>query len=288
MNTELPSTYFLSPEQRQFYEENGYLVIKGFIDFASLYTYKQRFSQITSRNVDRGSMRIVKEKKLISQGLTGEDVINKISEIHYDEVFMSYTEHPRLIHVISQFIGDDMRVMNSMVINKPPGSVSHPPHQDLFYFPFRPAEKIIAAWTAVDDATIENGCLYIVPKSHKRNIMYKHGNIEDATNVLYHGILDQAVASEPRFYLEMSPGDTVFFHPLVVHGSGPNTTQRYRKSMTAHYAAADVHYIDVRGSIQEDLAKETEELVKKYGLHMSYAELWQLKSKEVTRVKSKL
>lgn len=38
--------------------------------------------------------------------------------------------------------------------------------QDLFYFPFRPAEKIVAAWTAMEKVEVENGCLFVVPRSH--------------------------------------------------------------------------------------------------------------------------
>lgn len=46
--------------------------------------------------------------------------------------------------------------------------------------------------------------------------------------------------------LEMQPGDTVFFHPLLVHGSGVNKSNRTRKAISCHYAAADCNYIDVR------------------------------------------
>ncbi|KAI5632329.1 phytanoyl-CoA dioxygenase (PhyH) domain-containing protein [Phthorimaea operculella] len=94
---------------------------------------------------------------------------------------------------------------------------------DMFYFPFRPAHKIIAAWTAVDDVTLENGALYVVPGSHKPGVLHAHGQLQDS-NYLYHGILkeDLLAPTHDRIHLEMSPGDTVFFHPLLVHGSGPN------------------------------------------------------------------
>lgn len=58
-----------------------------------------------------------------------------------------------------------------MFINKPPnmGSSSrHPLHQDIVYFPFRPADRIVAGWAAMEETTRENGALIIYPGSHKR------------------------------------------------------------------------------------------------------------------------
>ncbi len=52
-------------------------------------------------------------------------------------------------------------------------------------------------------------------------------------------------------YLEMQPGDTVFFHPLLVHGSGVNKSNRTRKAISCHYAAGDCQYIDVNLKILE-------------------------------------
>lgn len=54
----------------------------------------------------------------------------------------------------------------------------------------------------------------------------------------------------------MDKGDCVFFHPLTIHGSGANRTNGFRKAITSHYAAAECHYIDVRGTIQERECRE--------------------------------
>ncbi|CAK1547847.1 unnamed protein product [Leptosia nina] len=278
----------LSLEQKQFFEANGYLVIKRLFDFEELYSLKQRFIQVAKGLVDKGNSTIVREAVLLKKGLKGEEAINKIQEIHFDDVFMSYTEHPKLLSVLSQFIGDNIRVMNSMFINKPPGTTQHPPHQDLFYFPFRPAEKIIASWTAIDDVTEENGCLFVIPRSHKLNHLYPHGHAPN-TNKLYHGILDESVYDTGKWVqLAMSPGDTVFFHPLLVHGSGPNVATRYRKAITAHYASGSCHYVDVGGTVQELAAKDIEAEAKRRGFNVSFVDTWRYKSKQVMGARSNL
>ena len=58
-----------------------------------------------------------------------------------------------------------------MFINKPPNmgkSSQHPIHQDILYFPFRPADRIVAGWSALENATLENGALIVYPGTHKR------------------------------------------------------------------------------------------------------------------------
>jgi phytanoyl-CoA hydroxylase len=58
-------------------------------------------------------------------------------------------------------------------------------------------------------------------------------------------------------------GDSVFFHPLLIHGSGTNRTAGFRKSISGHFASSHCTYIDVRGTTQEDIGKEIEEILKK-------------------------
>ena len=59
-----------------------------------------------------------------------------------------------------------------------------------------------------------------------------------------------------RVHLHMEKGDTVFFHPLLIHGSGTNLSGRFRKAISCHYSTSDCHYIDVTGTTQENIAKE--------------------------------
>lgn len=78
--------------------------------------------------------------------------------------------------------------MHSMLINKPPDSGAltsiHPLHQDLYYFPFRPADRIVGVWTAMEKVTQDNGCLLVVPGSHRKNLL-KHGYPKVSINSCY-------------------------------------------------------------------------------------------------------
>jgi hypothetical protein len=63
----------------------------------------------------------------------------------------SYCELPAVLDRVACFIGNDIKAMHTMFINKPPdlgsGSSRHPLHQDLHYFPFRPATRLCFAWS---------------------------------------------------------------------------------------------------------------------------------------------
>ncbi|XP_045867821.1 phytanoyl-CoA dioxygenase, peroxisomal-like [Meles meles] len=84
--------------------------------------------------------------------------------------------------------------------------------------------------------------------------------------MMFYGIQDYD-ENFPRVHLVMEKGDTVFFHPLLIHGSGWNRTQGYRKSISCHYAGADCHYIDVKGTSQEVIEREFSEIAKTlYGI----------------------
>lgn len=299
VSTESARKYIVSPEQQQFYAENGYLLIKELIDITSLNSYKQRFVQMCNGVVDRGNISMVKEPSLFDRGFRGEDAVNKLQNILFDDVFSQYIEDPSLLHVVSQLIpGDTKKIedvsltaMHTMFINKPPGTSPHPPHQDLYYFPFRPAHKILAAWTAVDPVTQENGSLYVVPRSHKLEKLHSHGNVENQGKILYHGILeeDSVAPMSKRVHLTMSPGDTVFFHPLLVHGSGPNVSKRHRKSISCHYANGECYYIDVSGSVQAQIADEIVATAKTLGFSdATIQDIFKYRSKHVKGTKSNL
>ncbi|KAJ8708594.1 hypothetical protein PYW08_009976 [Mythimna loreyi] len=290
VRAEPSASYPLSPEQIQFYRDNGYLVIKKLIGIPALNSYRQRFTDVCEGRVEKGRVTVIKDRALAQNHSRPEDYINKIQELLFDDVFSTYSEDPRLLHIVAQLIGDDVTAVNSMLINKPPGTNEHPPHQDLFYFPFRPADKIVATWTPIDPVSRDNGCLYMVPGSHQPGILYEHDEQENSAKLFFFGIVNSGeVAPEHRrVYLEMEPGDTVFFQSNIVHGSRPNVSKTYRKAMTSHYANSSCYYINVYGTKQEKLARQMEAELRRRGSELSYVDTWRIKTKQVRGVRSNL
>ncbi|OWK62827.1 Phytanoyl-CoA dioxygenase, peroxisomal [Lonchura striata] len=230
---------------------------------------------------------IMKNESLRSQFGQSENVVNKVQDFQEDEELFRYCTLPEVLKYVECFTGPNIMAMHTMLINKLPDSDKqtflHPMHQDLHYFPFRPASRIVCAWTAMERAHQDNGCLVVQPGTHK-TALKPHGypEWEGKTNKLFHGLLDED-EKIPKVHLVMEKGDTVFFHPLLIHGSGINRTSGFRKSISCHFASSECHYIDVKNTTQEHLEKELQEMVcKKYdATSVELKDLWNFRARLV-------
>ncbi|XP_075221279.1 phytanoyl-CoA dioxygenase, peroxisomal-like isoform X2 [Lycorma delicatula] len=232
----------LTFEQRKFYEENGFLIIRNLVKKELLEQFRQHFVDICEGRVAKGFMTLMKDISLAKLGMVGEALYNKVQDILWDEVFEQYCFCPEVLEYVESFIGCNINVVHSMLINKPPDpntlTSRHPLHQDLHYFPFRPANKIVAAWTAMEKVTTENGCLIVLPGTHKGSLL-KHDY--------------------------------------------PNW-KGFRKAIICHFASTDCYFIDVTGTIQENIRKEVEEVAQKRGYNMNFIEVWKVRSRLVKGV----
>jgi phytanoyl-CoA hydroxylase len=238
----------LSAEQRRRYEEHGYLVVRGLFAADELDRWRARFAEIVERDAPRAEGMLVMRDVMVAKGAvrpgSAAESIAKLQDFENDPVLYEYVQHPSLLDQVQAFIGRDVASIHTMLINKPPGvDGRHPLHQDLLYFPFRPADRIVAAWTALEPTTRENGCLVVVPGTHRGELL-RHANPDwEYLNTGYFGATDVGSKTD-RVHLEMEPGETVFFHPLLLHGSGQNRSNGFRRAISAHYASAACRFLD--------------------------------------------
>jgi len=279
----------LTNEQRLFYEKNGYIVIKKLVDDQLLNRYRERFIDLCEGKVQSFGVTIMKDIALAKKGMSaGENTVNKIQDFVFDDVLFRYCQLPEILDYVECFTGPNIMAMHTMLINKPPdpGTLTsrHPLHQDLHYFPFRPASRIVCAWTAMEKVNRDNGCLVALPGTHTGELL-NHGypDWEDGVNLFYHGVsgINQSEI-DSRVFLEMEKGDTVFFHPVLIHGSGANRTSGFRKAISCHYAASECNYIDIKGTSQEALDVEFKEFLKKRGLVLDdFSYIWRARRRLV-------
>lgn len=146
----------------------------------------------------------------------------------------------RLAPVARCLLGDDVVLKNCQLFNKTPGkSQATPAHQDGFYFMIMP-QAAVTLWLALDDANVDNGCVWYVAGSH-------HFGLRDHTfsNIL--GFSQQCVDFGQRELdknmsaMEAKPGDLLGHHSLTIHGAYANTTKdKPRRALGAIFYRHDV------------------------------------------------
>ncbi len=153
---------------------------------------------------------------------------------HYSRKALEWLVNPKVAAVLERLLGKPALGAQTMYYYKPPGAKGQGMHQDNFYLLAKPA-TCIAAWTAIDSADVNNGCLWVVPRSHQRGIYCPE---EGAERWLNYG--DSHITKFPRdekpVAVPVKRGETMFFGGNLIHGSGPNrTTDRSRRTFIGHY-----------------------------------------------------
>ncbi|MCY4130446.1 MAG: phytanoyl-CoA dioxygenase family protein [Gammaproteobacteria bacterium] len=222
------------------YVENGYLLVPKLIEEDQLESWSERFVDVVNGKLPQTRGMVLMKDVMVAKGaVVPKDPllgVNKLLNFEDDPGFYSYVENEKLVAVANDLIGKQLYSLVTNVFNKPPEvDGRHPLHQDLRYFRMRPPEKIVAAWTAISPCTRDNGCLAVVPKSHHLGSLDHRLPDWDFVNFAFYGVED--TSGLERVHIEMEPGDTVFFHPLLVHGSGRNLTNECRRSISTHYAS---------------------------------------------------
>ncbi|MGC0144995.1 phytanoyl-CoA dioxygenase family protein [Pseudactinotalea sp. Z1732] len=157
------------------------------------------------------------------------DLEPALKEIAYDE---------RLLEVARRIIGeDDIVLFQDMALLKPPGGGREKPwHQDNAFFTVKPGTPIVGVWIALDEATIANGCMHVIPGSHREGpvIHFRRRDFQ---------ICDTDVQTWRDVAVPLKPGGLMIFDGLLHHGTPPNRTDTRRRALQFHFIARSAHMV---------------------------------------------
>ncbi len=231
----------MEPEQRQAFERDGFVRIPAFADPAIGAAMRARVVELArsaAEGRDVGPALVLPEQ----QGDLGErphpeDVLSKIFLLAREPVFADFVSDPAVTAIAAELIGtDDLDCFLSQFIFKNPGAWGQPWHQDSYYFPFDPPRPVVGLWLAVTEATLDNGCLHVLPRSHTEPI---HDHIPDRrpnANYGYVEIVDHDMSDSVPVL--MAPGDLLVFDSHLMHCSTDNHSNAPRAAMVFHLAAS--------------------------------------------------
>jgi ectoine hydroxylase-related dioxygenase (phytanoyl-CoA dioxygenase family) len=183
-------------------------------------------------------------------GLPAGQRSENMPSIHYHSAyFRDLLLSEPLVTVARQLLGPDVAVFTSYAISKRPrDGLAVYWHQDAAYFPIEPMETF-TLWLAVDDADAENGCMRVLPGSHKPRRILEH-EIDHARQTTLPLRLDD-VALEDAVDVPVKAGAYSVHDCYIVHGSNPNRSERRRCGITIKYIPSyvriDRNYVSPSG-----------------------------------------
>ena len=155
--------------------------------------------------------------------------------LRYDLSFLNYARDPNILDMVAQIIGPDVIPWNSNFFAKPAVNGKKTPwHQDGEYWPLRPLATC-TVWLAIDDATVENGCLKFMPASHKRKELRPHRTNNDPNFTLYQELLETEYDDDKAVPLGLKAGQMSLHDVYLLHGSEANDSGKPRRGITMRF-----------------------------------------------------
>ena len=238
--------------RKAFFENEGYLIVENLLSVEEVERCQAEIHRLhefaagheSDEEKERAEVarRHVQHEPFAKDKTQGDNlpVLRKAENTRqYSEVFRDLAEHPKLIEVIQELTGsEDLLLFRSTLMFKPAfhGS-SHGLHQDSAYWPMEPP-NLVTVSIALNEATPENGCFKVIPKSHLWG-MQSWGNIAREQDAK---LTDRKEVEAQQTDVPLSAGSALFFHSLMVHGSGPNTTPNPRNTALYAYFSPQVRY----------------------------------------------
>lgn len=232
----------------QQFQRDGYAVLQDALTPAEV-------EEINAETVRlcRGELGAVGGEFEPDQSGTDEDVLRRYLCIHQphkvSEVFLRALAHPRIVDALTKVIGPDVKSMQSMIFMKSEGKPGQAWHQDEFFIPTRD-RSLTATWIALDDATVENGCLWVLPGSHRPGVIYPDRDQDDERFDCTVEAYDFPYNDDDAVPVEIPAGAAVLFNGYLLHRSLPNTGKHAsrgpgsspgwygRRALANHYMSA--------------------------------------------------
>jgi phytanoyl-CoA hydroxylase len=223
------SLHSISQEQKQQFEAEGYLIMKGLFSEAQIEEIKLTFDTLSNQTFPNQF-----EPDL---SLTSKDPLKRYPRFTHphrlNEIAKKYMIHAPVMNVLQDLYEEEALAVQSMYYYKPPGSRGQALHQDNFYLKVEPG-NCIAAWTAIDDTDEENGCLLVVPKTNNYDIVCPDVSDSQESFTTHYVKPPKDKKVIPAV---MEKGDVLFFNGNLIHGSYRNrTADKFRRSFICHYA----------------------------------------------------
>ncbi|MFI5730703.1 phytanoyl-CoA dioxygenase family protein [Kribbella sp. NPDC051587] len=226
----------MSDSFKQEFERDGYTLVRGLFGADEAERLREHYMVLRHRGSYEG------DDAGVQTG--GRDPLRRyprMGQMHrWDDASLQWLTDPRIDQVMTGLLDRSPYAVQTMIYFKPPGSRGQALHQDNFYLKAEPG-TCVAAWMALDRVDEANGCLQVVPGSHRWPILCTE---KADTKVSFTDVTVPLPAPDAAVPVVMEPGDVLFFHGALVHGSAPNVTaDRFRRALIGHYIQGEAEKV---------------------------------------------
>jgi ectoine hydroxylase-related dioxygenase (phytanoyl-CoA dioxygenase family) len=228
MSNEPTSLARLGDDEIAHYRSEGWVIPRFRLAEAQVDTMRAALDTLLRDNPG------VRPEKLVSAHIEGDNG----EGVRGSARFLELARDPQIVELVSGVIGDDVVLWGCHVFCKPAGEGYETPwHQDGHYWPIRPLANC-TVWVALEESTVENGCLRVIPRSHRDKVLHEHlhEDREDLTlnQRMAAGSFDESQAVD----LELQPGRMSLHDVYMIHGAAANTSTKRRTGVALRYMPA--------------------------------------------------
>ncbi|MDQ3468432.1 MAG: phytanoyl-CoA dioxygenase family protein [Actinomycetota bacterium] len=221
----------------RFFEDNGYLVVPDVLDADGVAALRHEEADIC-----RGERGAVDGLEPLDDA-DDDAVMRQYLCIHFPHKISTLMRdalaEPGIVDVLGELIGPNVKCMQSMLFVKHAGKPGQAWHQDEYFIPTRD-RSLAAAWIALDDATRENGALWVIPGSHRNGVLWPMGpHDRDDEFDPGHEAHDFPFEESQAVSCEVPAGGVVFFSGYLLHRSFRNRSTGFRRALVNHYMSAE-------------------------------------------------
>jgi phytanoyl-CoA hydroxylase len=226
----------LSQEQIEQYDNQGYIIIQGGCSDDLIDAFNAHVHAIRSEDPLPAW---AKPRRKQDQEITEQDRFSiRLFNPHLHDGFsLQVMKLPIVRGALAQVLGDEAVGVQSMYFYKSPGSPGQAAHQDYYYIRNDP-NTLTAAWVAMEYTNEENGCLYVIPGSHKSGLL-PHGKVKNVEEHESWTDETEGIDLSEEIPVILNKGDILIFDSLLIHSSTRNRSNRWRRSYVCHYIRHD-------------------------------------------------